>query len=145
MRQLTQDYPLVRLAIVNVVVRLEAQKYTLALWNSIWTRKALRGSDGSIEVNLQELWGEDGYTTILECLGQVLVKFGEASRALKTIDTESLGARAHSTQQPSLSPSSSSSNVLATASRALALGPSSSLRAPDPPSRSGSKNKKKRW
>jgi hypothetical protein len=95
LRQVASNYSAAGRAIHSIEVRLKAQKYTLELWHSIWIQKANKvssvafmeeGADGE----LRTIWGEDGYRAIMECLGQVNVKLGEASRTLKTVDIDSL-------------------------------------------------------
>jgi len=96
LRQVASNYSTAGRAIHSIEVRLKAQKYTLELWHSIWIQKANKfssvafmeeGADGE----LRTIWGEEGYGAIMECLGQVNVKLGEALRTLKTVDVDSLG------------------------------------------------------
>jgi hypothetical protein len=75
--------------ISNATQRLEAQKYTLELWQKVWERKAKQQQRPTVEDSLRNLWGENGYEMIRKCLAQVNVKFGEAFRTLQSIDPDS--------------------------------------------------------
>jgi hypothetical protein len=139
LKKLIRDYPLVGNTIVSAIVRLEAQKYTLELWHNLWVDKASRRSPGPVDAGLKEIWGERGYFKIIECLGQVNVKFGEAHRILASIDPKSVGAAVHleATPQPASSPKAASPK----SDRA-----SQSLKPPETGiGRQGSKTKKRRW
>ncbi|MCJ1249236.1 hypothetical protein MMC30_006459 [Trapelia coarctata] len=82
LRKLVQDYPTVGNTIVNAIVRLEAQKYTLELWHSIWTEKAIHKylTSVSTEESLKQLWGNQGI--------------------LASIDPASVGSIAHLQRTP---------------------------------------------
>jgi hypothetical protein len=95
LKKLIRDYPLVGNTIVSAIVRLEVQKYTLELWHNLWVDKASRRSPGPVDSGMKEIWSERGYFKIIECLGQVNVKFGEAHRILAYIDPKSVGAAVH--------------------------------------------------
>lgn len=75
--------------VYNAAQRLEAQKYTLELWQGIWTAKAQRKLKPTVEDGLRETWGDEGYAIILKCLAQLNIKFGEAFRTLRSIDPDS--------------------------------------------------------
>jgi hypothetical protein len=79
--------------VYNATVRLEAQKYTLELWKKAWKAKALtkQSTGGALEDGYRRLWGEEGYAMVLKSLAQLNLKFGEAFRALRSIDPESFG------------------------------------------------------
>ncbi|MCJ1290142.1 hypothetical protein MMC34_001678 [Xylographa carneopallida] len=149
LKKLVQQYPVVASTIINAVVRLEAQKYTLQLWHQIWTEKAAQKFPGgsSTESSLQELWSEQGYNTILECLGQVNIKFGEAHRILASIDPNSLASTAHlqAGRDNHAAPSNSKSAAPKTSTDNVATP--SSLKPPDNIGlgRRSSRAKMKRW
>lgn len=96
LRQVSSNYSTTGRAIHSIEVRLKAQKYTLELWHNIWIQKAKKVSsvdpfmEVETDVELRGIWGEEGYRAILECLAQVNVKLGQASRTLQTVDTTSL-------------------------------------------------------
>lgn len=75
--------------VLNTTQRLEAQRYTLDLWQRTWNSKAQQRAKATLEDGFRDLWGMDGYEMITKCLAQLSVKFGEASRALKSIDPDS--------------------------------------------------------
>ena len=81
--------PAVARQVINTTRRLEAQRYSLKIWESTWTKKALSRGRPSLEDTFQELWGSNGYEIILQCLVQLNLKFGEAHRTLRSIDPES--------------------------------------------------------
>ena len=72
-------------------MRLDAQKYTLVLWRRAWETKASakKPTGGTIENGYRLLWGEEGYPMVIKSLAQLNLYFGEAFRALKSIDPES--------------------------------------------------------
>ncbi|KAF8245646.1 hypothetical protein K440DRAFT_662695 [Wilcoxina mikolae CBS 423.85] len=80
--------------LVNATVRLEAQRYTLQLWEETWRKRANGRGGGDTDEGFIQLWGERGHTLIMECLGQLNIKFGETQRALSTIDPDSLATYA---------------------------------------------------
>ncbi|KAF2802211.1 uncharacterized protein BDZ99DRAFT_468995 [Mytilinidion resinicola] len=75
--------------VVNATQRLEAQKYTLELWQRTWNTKARQRRKDNLEDGFKDLWGEEGYEMTLKCLAQLNVKFGEAFRTLRSIDPDS--------------------------------------------------------
>jgi len=79
--------------VYNATQRLEAQKYTLELWQRAWENKAKQQHKTTVEDGLQYVWGDNGYEMIRKCLAQVNVKFGEAFRTLQSIDPESFNER----------------------------------------------------
>src|SRR6266480_2302529 len=86
--KLARTYPDAGRQIHNATRRLEAQRYTLQLWQNIWKQKATKDSAPLAE-NFVQLWGADGYDMILKALAQLNVKFGEALRTLRSIDPDS--------------------------------------------------------
>src|SRR5262245_5275706 len=80
--------PVVARQISNTTRRLEAQRYSLKIWESTWTKKALNLGKASLEDSFQELWGSSGYEIILQCLVQLNLKFGEAHRTIRSIDPD---------------------------------------------------------
>ncbi|KAF2494482.1 hypothetical protein BU16DRAFT_589361 [Lophium mytilinum] len=74
--------------LVNATQRLEAQKYTLELWQRTWNTKARQRHKDNLEDGFKDLWGEEGCEMALKCLAQLNVKFGEAFRTLRSIDLD---------------------------------------------------------
>jgi hypothetical protein len=87
--EVAKDYPTAGKQIHNATRRLEAQKYTLQVWESTWTRRALGHRKHNIEDGYREIWGSEGYSMVVNCLVQLNVKFGEALRTLRSIDPDS--------------------------------------------------------
>ncbi|KAK0508309.1 hypothetical protein JMJ35_009393 [Cladonia borealis] len=80
---------------VSATTRLNAQRLALQLWHEKWANKVGRTHETSIttanrEVLYQRIWGLDGYKMIVQCLAQLSIKMGEASRTLSLIDPDSL-------------------------------------------------------
>jgi hypothetical protein len=74
--------------VLSATQRLEAQKYTLELWQRIWKSKAAARRQATLEQGFQDLWGEKGYEITIKCLAQLNVKFGEAFRMIRSIDPD---------------------------------------------------------
>jgi hypothetical protein len=75
----------------NTTERLEAQKFTLELWERRWQEKARQQHNTTLEDGYRQVWGEEGEVIIVKCLAQLNVKFGEAFRTLRSIDPDSFG------------------------------------------------------
>jgi len=87
--RLARAYPDAGHQISNAAARLEAQRYTLKLWQDAWMQKAERQRPVALADKFRAMWGSDGYDIILKCLTQLNVKFGEAFRTLRSIDLDS--------------------------------------------------------
>lgn len=73
---------------LSAVQRLEAQRYTLELWQRIWDAKAAARHRDTLEEGFQDIWGDKGYKITIKCLAQLNVKFGEAFRTIRSIDPD---------------------------------------------------------
>jgi hypothetical protein len=80
----------------NAAPRLDAKRLTLDLWQRTWQKRALDKQKPTLQDGYQVLRGEEGYDTVLNCLTQLNIKFGEAFRTLRSIDPDSFAGR----QQP---------------------------------------------
>lgn len=89
--------------LVSSWVRLENQKLSLSTWDNIWKAKASFDTDG--EEGYRRIWGDRGYTAVLECLGQVRRNLGLSRKILTRIDPQSLAAMVSSRPLPSSSTS----------------------------------------
>jgi hypothetical protein len=98
--------------VYNATQRLETQKYTLELWKRAWQAKARQQQSTTLEDGYRHLWGEEGHEIIVKCLAQLNVKFGEAFRALRSIDPDSfVNTTCVTTADSEQSPASSSSRL----------------------------------
>ena len=80
---------------VSATTRLNAQRLALQLWHEKWANKVGCTHETSIttanmEILYQRIWGFDEYKMIVQCLAQLSMKMGEASRILALIDPNSL-------------------------------------------------------
>jgi len=87
---IARDYRDVGDRLVSSWVRLENQKLSLETWDNIWKAKASFTTDG--EEGYRRIWGDRGYTAVLECLGQVRRNLGLSRKILTRIDPQSLAA-----------------------------------------------------
>jgi hypothetical protein len=100
---IARDYRDVGDRLVSSWVRLENQKLSLETWDNIWKAKASFTTDG--EEGYRRIWGDRGYTAVLECLGQVRRNLGLSRKILTRIDPQSLAAMVSSRPLPSSSTS----------------------------------------